>query len=200
MPPAPCATRLEAAANRLGVRYRQLYVWDTRGNLATAMVTGLIPQLRQIVFTDLLLATLTEDEIEAVFGHEVGHVRHGHLLYYAAFLMLSFLTLGATYQWRRAVRPGSRGCTGTMAARPVGGGDVHVSVSGVRVRVAPVRAAGRRVRLQGSLVPGPGIAPVMSPDTSLVPPAVGPVPDRRRHVRQGPGTGGDDQRHGSRIR
>jgi hypothetical protein len=98
MEPGPLRTRLETAARRLGVRYRQLYVWDTHGNLATAMVTGLIPQLRQIVFTDLLLATLTEDEIEAVFGHEVGHVRHGHLLYYAAFLLLSFLTLGAIYQ------------------------------------------------------------------------------------------------------
>jgi Zn-dependent protease with chaperone function len=98
MEPGPLRSRLEAAARRLGVRYRQLYVWDTRGNLATAMVTGLVPRLRQIVFTDLLLATLTEDEIEAVFGHEVGHVRHGHLLYYAAFLLLSFLTLGATYQ------------------------------------------------------------------------------------------------------
>lgn len=97
MEPGPLRTRLEAAADRLGVRYRQLYVWDTRGNLATAMVAGLFPRLRQIVFTDLLLATLTEDEIEAVFGHEVGHVRHGHLLYYAGFLLLSFLTLGATY-------------------------------------------------------------------------------------------------------
>jgi STE24 endopeptidase len=98
MEPGPLRSRLEESAKRLGVRYRQLYVWDTRGNLATAMVTGLVPQLRQIVFTDLLLATLTEDEIESVFGHEVGHVRHGHLLYYAAFLLLSFLTLGAIYQ------------------------------------------------------------------------------------------------------
>jgi STE24 endopeptidase len=97
MEPGPLRTRLEAAAKRLGVRYRQLYVWDTRGNLATAMVAGLVPQLRQIVFTDLLLATLSEDEVEAVFGHEIGHVRHGHLLYYAAFLLLSFLTLGAIF-------------------------------------------------------------------------------------------------------
>jgi STE24 endopeptidase len=98
MESGPLRARLEATARRLGVRYRQLYVWDTRGNVATAMVTGLVPRLRQIVFTDLLLATLTEDEVEAVFGHEVGHVRHGHLLYYAAFLLLSFLTLGAAYQ------------------------------------------------------------------------------------------------------
>jgi Zn-dependent protease with chaperone function len=98
MPPGPIRERLEASARRLRVKYRNLYVWDTRNNLATAMVTGIVPWLRQIVFTDLLLSTLTDDEIEAVFGHEVGHVRHGHLLYYAVFLVLSFLTLGAVYR------------------------------------------------------------------------------------------------------
>lgn len=99
MPPGRLRDRLERSANRLGVRYRNLHIWDTRGNLATAMVAGLIPRLRQIVFTDLLLATLTEEEIEAVFGHEVGHVKHGHLVYYAVFLLLSFLTLGAVYNF-----------------------------------------------------------------------------------------------------
>ena len=98
MPACKLRDRLEAAARRLRVRYHELYVWDTRGNLATAMVSGLVPRLRQVVFTDLLLATMTEDEVEGVFGHEVGHVRHGHLLYYAAFLLLSSLTLLGVYQ------------------------------------------------------------------------------------------------------
>jgi Zn-dependent protease with chaperone function len=98
MPPGRLRDRLEAASRRLRVRYHELYVWDTRGNLATAMVSGLVPRLRQVVFTDLLLATMTEDEVEGVFGHEVGHVKHGHLLYYAAFLLLSSLTLLGIYQ------------------------------------------------------------------------------------------------------
>jgi Zn-dependent protease with chaperone function len=98
MPAGRLRERIEVSARRLGVRYHNLYVWHTHGNLATAMVAGLVPRLRQIVFTDLLLATLSEDEVEAVFGHEVGHVKHGHLLYYAAFLLLSFLTLGAVYR------------------------------------------------------------------------------------------------------
>src|SRR5262245_32269128 len=98
MPPGPLRDRIEAAARRIGVRYHNLYVWHTRGNLATAMVAGLVPRLRQIVFTDLLLASLTDDEIEAVFGHEVGHVKHGHLVYYAVFLLLSSLTMWVIYQ------------------------------------------------------------------------------------------------------
>jgi len=98
MPPGRLRTRIEAAAQRLGVRYHKLYIWPTRGSLATAMVAGLTPRLRQIAFTDLLLATLTEDEIEAVFGHEVGHVKHRHLLYYATFFLLSSLTMWVVYQ------------------------------------------------------------------------------------------------------
>jgi STE24 endopeptidase len=98
MPAGMLRDRLEASARRLGVRYNNLYVWHTRGSLATAMVAGLIPRFRQIVFTDLLLALLTEDEVEAVLGHEVGHVKHWHLLHYTAFLLLSFLTLAGVYQ------------------------------------------------------------------------------------------------------
>jgi STE24 endopeptidase len=98
MPDGPLRDRLESAAQRIGVRYRDLYVWDTRDNIATAMVAGLIPNLRPIVFTDLLIRKLREEEVEAVFGHEVGHVRHGHLLYYMLFVLVSFLTLGAIYR------------------------------------------------------------------------------------------------------
>src|SRR5262249_10965962 len=42
---------------------------------------------------DRLLDELTPDEVEAVFGHEVGHVKHGHLLYYLAFMFLSLTVL-----------------------------------------------------------------------------------------------------------
>lgn len=98
MPESPLRTRLEQAAKRLGVRYHNLYIWNTRSNLATALVAGLIPRFRNIVFTDLLLTTLTDDEIEAVLGHEAGHVRHGHLWYYTAFLLVSFTAIGALYR------------------------------------------------------------------------------------------------------
>lgn len=98
MPSGPLRSRLEAAAGRLRLRYRNLYVWHTRSNLATAMVAGLVPRFRHIVFTDLLLATLTEEEVEAVLGHEAGHVKHGHLLYYTFFIFVSFIALGVVYQ------------------------------------------------------------------------------------------------------
>ena len=48
---------------------------------------------RYVVFTDRLLAEMTPEEVEAVFGHEVGHVKHHHMLYYLGFIAVSFLTV-----------------------------------------------------------------------------------------------------------
>jgi Zn-dependent protease with chaperone function len=62
--------------------------------MANAMVIGILPWIRYVVFTDRLLEDFTSDEIEAVFGHEVGHIRHHHMLYYFSFLTASVLVLG----------------------------------------------------------------------------------------------------------
>ena len=81
--------RLERLAKRANFRYRELYVWPTRGSMANALVLGIIPQARFVVFTDKLLDSLDADELDSVFGHEIGHVHHGHIPYYALFLVLS---------------------------------------------------------------------------------------------------------------
>jgi STE24 endopeptidase len=62
------------------------------------MVVGLLPRLRYVVLTDRLLIDLTPDEIEAVFGHEVGHVKHHHMLYYFSFLSISLMVLVGVWQ------------------------------------------------------------------------------------------------------
>lgn len=89
LPPGPVRDRLEATARRLGVRSTDLLVWPTRGAMANAMVVGVVPWARYVIFTDRLLDGLAPDELDAVFGHEAGHVRHGHIPYYAGFLVLS---------------------------------------------------------------------------------------------------------------
>jgi STE24 endopeptidase len=94
MPPGPLRGRLEASARRLRFRCSNILVWNTRHGMANAMVIGILPWLRYVVFTDRLLEDFTPDEIEAVFGHEVGHVRHHHMLYYFGFLTASILVLG----------------------------------------------------------------------------------------------------------
>lgn len=54
---------------------------------------------RYIVLTDRLLGELSLDEIEAVFGHEVGHVKHHHMTFYMVFLVLSLMVLGSIWSW-----------------------------------------------------------------------------------------------------
>ncbi len=94
LPPGPLRDRLLASARRLNFRCSDVLLWDTRQGMANAMVVGVLPWLRYVVFTDRLLAEFSEEEVEAVFGHEVGHVRHHHMLYYLAFLTASLLVIG----------------------------------------------------------------------------------------------------------
>lgn len=98
MPPCPLRDRLEAAAKRMGFRFSNILVWDTRNNIANAMVTGIFPWMRYIVVTDRLVHELTHEEMEAVFGHEVGHVRHHHMLFYILFLLGSVVMLSTLGQ------------------------------------------------------------------------------------------------------
>ena len=98
LPAGPTRERLEAHAKRLGFGYRQIYLWNTRGVMANAMVVGIARWLRYVVFTDRLLDELTPDEVDAVFGHEVGHAHHGHIIYYAVFILLSYTLIGAAFQ------------------------------------------------------------------------------------------------------
>jgi STE24 endopeptidase len=94
LPPGVLRDRLMESAHRLRFRCSDILLWNTRSGMANAMVVGLIPWLRYVVFTDRLVEEFPEDELEAVFGHEVGHVRHHHMLYYLVFLVLSMLVLG----------------------------------------------------------------------------------------------------------
>jgi STE24 endopeptidase len=94
LPAGPLRQRLEASARRLRFRYSNILVWNTRNGMANAMVIGIVPWVRYVVFTDRLLEDFTPDEIEAVFGHEVGHIRHHHMLYYFSFLTASVIVLG----------------------------------------------------------------------------------------------------------
>ncbi len=93
LPDGPLRRRLEASARRLRFRCSNVLVWNTRNGMANALVIGIVPWIRYVVFTDRLLEEFSPDEIEAVFGHEVGHVRHHHMLYYFGFLTASVTVL-----------------------------------------------------------------------------------------------------------
>ena len=98
LPAGSVRSRMERNAKRLDFRYSQIFLWPTRGSVANAMILGLIPQIRYVVFTDRLLQELNEHEVDAVFGHEMGHARHYHPLYYLFFLYMSVTCLAAALQ------------------------------------------------------------------------------------------------------
>ncbi len=85
LPGGPLRRRLEAYAARVGLPYRDLYVWPTEGTLPNAAVMGVGRHLRCVVFTDALLERLDDEEVEAVFAHEAGHALHGHIPLFFAF-------------------------------------------------------------------------------------------------------------------
>ncbi len=95
MPPGPTRDRFEALAKRLDFRCADFLVWNTHGASINAFITGLLPRVRYVVFTDRILEDLPADELDAVFGHEVGHAKHGHIWLYAGFLTLSLSVLAA---------------------------------------------------------------------------------------------------------
>jgi STE24 endopeptidase len=62
------------------------------------MVTGIFPVPRYVLLSDGLVQNLPPDEVEAVFGHEIGHVKHQHMPLYLAFLLLSMVLLTLAVQ------------------------------------------------------------------------------------------------------
>jgi STE24 endopeptidase len=73
------AERLLALARRCGVRVKRVFEikLSKETNKANAAVVGL-GQTRRILIGDTLLTLCSEDEIEAVFAHELGHVALRH--------------------------------------------------------------------------------------------------------------------------
>lgn len=96
LPDGPLRSRLEAVAARCQLRIREILVWKTNRQLLNAAVAGFLPRWRYVFLTDSLLENMNDAEIEAVFGHEVGHIRHRHVLLRALVLLvpISLWSLG----------------------------------------------------------------------------------------------------------
>jgi STE24 endopeptidase len=73
--------RLIVLSERAGTRVRGVYKWhlSEKSKKANAALTGLGPT-RRIILADTLLDNYSDDEIEAVLAHELGHHVHRHIL------------------------------------------------------------------------------------------------------------------------
>src|SRR5438132_8461379 len=73
--------RLVRLSERAGTRVRGVYKWrlSEKSKKANAALTGL-GTTRRIILADTLLDHYSQDEIEAVLAHELGHHVHRHIL------------------------------------------------------------------------------------------------------------------------
>jgi STE24 endopeptidase len=73
--------RLMRLGERAGTRVRGVYEWklSEKSKKANAALTGL-GSTRRIILADTLLQNYSNDEIEAVLAHELGHHVHGHMV------------------------------------------------------------------------------------------------------------------------
>ncbi|EKD36070.1 MAG: hypothetical protein ACD_75C01650G0001 [uncultured bacterium] len=63
------------------------YLWPLfEGRMMTAAVMGVIPGLRYILLTPALIETMSQEELEAVIAHEIGHVKKYHLILYICII------------------------------------------------------------------------------------------------------------------
>lgn len=89
----PLRDRLELLATKLGLRYADILVWNTDGMMANAYMSGLIGRWRYVMISDVIVDQFSTEELQAVFGHEIGHIRHRHLHFHLLFLVLSILLM-----------------------------------------------------------------------------------------------------------
>ena len=67
--------KLDRLTKQSGIKYREIVVWKTGSLLiANAAVAGTFPWNRRIFLTDALLEYFTDEEIETVVAHELGHI------------------------------------------------------------------------------------------------------------------------------
>jgi len=108
MPDCSLRDRLLALGERAGVRVADILVWRTNLSIANGCVIGLVGRLRYILITDALLLSLSPEEVESVFAHEVAHIRHRHVLLYllmalagagVAYLVLAAGFVGVPWLW-----------------------------------------------------------------------------------------------------
>jgi STE24 endopeptidase len=99
----PLQERLSQLAAKARLRVGTIYEWHIsestrRGN---ALVTG-IGSARRILLTDTLISALSEDEVDAIVAHELGHCALHHVR--ARLLLQSLIFVGIFYVIGLAVR------------------------------------------------------------------------------------------------
>ncbi len=89
LPGGPLRDQLLVLSRQLRMKCREILVWRSGGMIINAAVMGVLAPLRYVLITDAMIEQMEDRKIEAVFGHEAGHVKRHHIQY---FLLFSLVT------------------------------------------------------------------------------------------------------------
>jgi STE24 endopeptidase len=89
LPDGALRDRLLLLAGKLRLRFREILIWRSGGMMVNAAVMGVVAPLRYVLLTDGMLEQMEDAKIEAVFGHEAGHVKRHHILFLLLFAFIS---------------------------------------------------------------------------------------------------------------
>ena len=92
-PDGPQRERLDEVAKAAEFEPRDIRLWRTGDLMANAAIVGFTPKGRTVLFSDQLLSLLNTRELCAVYGHEIGHARRGHVTVFLCWT-LGFVFLG----------------------------------------------------------------------------------------------------------
>jgi STE24 endopeptidase len=93
LPRSALRDRMEAMCRAHRLKFRDILIWRTDNRIANALVMGVVPRFRYVLLSDLLLEEMNDEQVEAVFAHELGHVVHRHMIWYLVFLKVLILML-----------------------------------------------------------------------------------------------------------
>ncbi len=92
--------KLEKLTEKSKTKYKDIAVWQTGSLLiANAAVAGTLHWNRRIFLTDALLQYFTDDQIETIVAHELGHIRYKHIPTYVLFSLLYLLSYPLFYSY-----------------------------------------------------------------------------------------------------
>ncbi len=84
-------SRIETVCKKAGLAYSDILKWELfGGTMMTAGVMGFVGRFRYLLVTPSLINALTDEELDAVMLHEIGHVQKYHMVSYL-FLFTGFM-------------------------------------------------------------------------------------------------------------
>lgn len=84
--------RLKNISDKAQTKIAGVKIWNTFNEpVPNAAVAGILSQFRFVYITDFLLDTFTEQQIDAVVAHELGHLKLGHVVTYLIFSINAIL-------------------------------------------------------------------------------------------------------------